>query len=73
MRRTLAAALAAALLLTGGCARQRPASDEAKPAAVTAPATTHPTTPATGPHVGPMLDDIDKLLAGDSSPSEDQD
>jgi hypothetical protein len=83
----------AALLLAGGCARQRLASDEAKLPAVTSPAATHTPPPTTGPaapdpavaqranathsttdsDVDALLGDIDKLLASDSSLTEDQD
>jgi len=88
MRRILAAVLAAALLLTGGCSRQRLASDGAKPAPAASATATHLTPPTTAPVVahkattthsttdsdaGALLGDVDKLLAGDSSPTEDQD
>jgi hypothetical protein len=96
MRRTLAITLAAAVLLTGGCARQRPAADRpapttpaatsTNPAATSAnsaatstksAATVRGETPATAEAdpagVDGLLDAIDKQLAGDSQPSEDQD
>jgi hypothetical protein len=92
MKRILVATLAAALLLTAGCARQGLSSGSgsgvARPAAGNEPAATPTTQPATGSvtskktatthgttaaNVGAELDDIDKLLAGDSSPAADQD
>ena len=80
MRRTLAIGLAAAVLLTGGCARQQHAAD--KPAATSPAAERRATSATTGTakagsttpaDVDGLLDEIDKQLAGDSQPSEDQD
>jgi len=77
MRRTLAITLAAAVLLTGGCARNRPAAGEpasvAPAATTTAPAAPETTAPKPAADVDGLLDEVDKQLAGDASPTEDQD
>jgi hypothetical protein len=81
MRRTLAITLAAAVLLTGGCARQRPAADQPAPAtpaaasvksAAKTPAKAK-ADPAASADVDGLLDEVDKQLADDSQPSVDQD
>ncbi|GID96557.1 hypothetical protein ACFQFC_18125 [Amorphoplanes digitatis] len=85
MRRTLAVALAAAVLLTGGCARH-PAATESAPTQrppVDAPASPSPrgTTGASATtssaksnaDVGGLLDEIDRQLHGDDQPAQDQD
>jgi len=94
MRRTLAVALAAFVLLAGGCARSHPAADKPAPTATspaaerkttgaakadsTTPADVDSTTPAdvdsaTPADVDGLLGEVDKQLAGDSQPSDDQD
>ena len=81
MRRTLAIALAAGVLLLGGCAQRQapavsvpaPAATSTKPAEATpAKATPAKTTPADD-GVDGLLDEVDKQLSSDGQPAADQD
>jgi hypothetical protein len=81
MRRTIAIALAAALLFAGGCGRQdrkdqRDRRDQ-RPAAVstqTTPAQDAPTAaPVGGDDVDQLLDQVDQQLSGDAQPAGDED
>ncbi|MEU4216889.1 hypothetical protein [Actinoplanes sp. NPDC026623] len=85
MRRTLAVALAAAVLLTGGCARHPAATDSAptRRPPVDAPASPSPrgttatsaTTSSTKSNadIDGLLDEVDRQLRGDEQPAQDQD
>ena len=72
MRRTLAIALAAGVLLLGGCAqRQAPAVSVPAPAATSVkPAAT---TPADPDGVDDLLGQGDRQLSNDGQPAADQD
>jgi hypothetical protein len=87
MRRTLAIALAAGVLLIGGCAKQRdPAVPAPVPAASSAPAaapagdapaadasSTAPATASSADDVDGLLDEVDRQLSSDGQPAADQD
>jgi hypothetical protein len=82
MRRTLAVALAAGVLMIGGCARQHaaappPATDRpAAPAAAATKAATKAKVPAatsTSDDVDQLLNQVDKQISSDDQPSADQD
>jgi hypothetical protein len=89
MRRTLAVALAAGVLLLGGCDRlhatgsasppatgQSPAADQ-PPATAPARTVTHIATttnpPAAAKTVDSLLNAVDKQLSSDDQPAQDQD
>lgn len=75
MRRTIAIALAAALLFAGGCGRQdRKDRRDQRPAAVStqdAPATAADTTGSGD--IDQLLDQVDQQLSGDAQPAGDED
>jgi hypothetical protein len=84
MRRTIAIALAVALLMTGGCGRQdrrgqRPPA--AVPTASVPPVATDPTAPTAGAagaaagngSVDELLDQVEQQLSGDAQPADDED
>jgi hypothetical protein len=85
MRRTLAVALAAVVLLAGGCARhpadtdsapapRKPAATPASPSPRATTATSKATSKATSDaDVGGLLDEVDRQLNGDDQPAQDQD
>ena len=83
MRRTIAIALAAALLFAGGCGRQeRKDRRDRQPAAVStqttpaqdAPAATGGTGGSGGnDDVDRLLDQVDQQLSGDAQPAGDED
>lgn len=79
MRRTIAIALAAALLFTGGCGRQeRKDRRDQRPAAVSTQTTPAQDAPAAatgsgGEDVDQLLDQVDQQLSGDAQPAGDED
>ncbi|GAB3872650.1 hypothetical protein GCM10027610_138440 [Dactylosporangium cerinum] len=77
MRRTIAIALAAALLFAGGCGRQeRKERRDQRPPAVstqTTPAQDAPAATSQGDDVDQLLDQVDQQLSGDAQPAGDED
>jgi hypothetical protein len=87
MRRTIAIALAAALLFAGGCGRQerKDRREQQQPAAVSTQTTPAQDAPAaatgatggtgtsTGQDVDQLLDQVDEQLSGDAQPAGDED
>ena len=75
MRRTIAIALAAALLFAGGCGRQDRRGQRPPAAVSTQPAVSVPqaTTAAGNGSVDELLDEVEQQLSGDAQPADDED